>query len=514
MSAAADVTTRSAELCISFSNNGYCRYGDKCHRVHDHTIRQAKLNRKTRKNLKSDNQGHPAVHHRIDPTQKSSLSNDQHQHPQPYMTKTGPSSHGDAPAQPSFNKHHENTGDASNPENAVGQFRPVSQTTTNTDIVALVSSTKQPRSKKYIGKKAKKDVKSNRPNGDGSNRGAGLAQKSSVLNAKHLRQTTGSQSATHGNVVCQAPLKKIDENGGAASNAEDTAVQAPASSQQPAQRNSEHSLQIMVPDQLVGLIIGRGGETIQNIRQLSKCHVSIAGEETSVNGLRPVNLPGSCEAGTKARDLIMEIVESYGESTANKKRGWVQFSFNKHLENSDDASKTEKSIQQLGLASDTILDTTTVAPLTEIAEVYGMIDESGMGSGVQPPASQEVVAQARANSHEAAARYGECSTQFMVPDRLVGVIIGRGGRTIQGLRERTRCSINILGDQKSVNGFRPVNLTGSRNATAKAYALIMEIVEHHSEETANKEHIPVQPSFNKYPNNDIIKFVPPTHKLS
>jgi rRNA processing protein Krr1/Pno1 len=472
MSAAADVTTRSAELCIFFSNNGYCRYGDKCHRVHDHTIRQAKLNRKTRKNLKSDNQGHPAVHHRIDPTQKSSLSNNQHQHPQPRMTKTGPSSHGDAPAQPSFNKHHENTGDASNPENAVGQFRPVSQTTTNTDIVALISST------------------------------------------KHLRQITGSQSATHGNVVCQAPLKKIDENGGAASNAEDTAVQAPASSQQPAQRNSEHSLQIMVPDQLVGLIIGRGGETIQNIRQLSKCHVSIAGEETSVNGLRPVNLPGSCEAGTKARDLIMEIVESYGESTANKKRGWVQFSFNKHLENSDDASKTEKSIQQLGLASDTILDTTTVAPLTEIAEVYGMIDESGMGSGVQPPASQEVVAQARANSHEAAARYGECSTQFMVPDRLVGVIIGRGGRTIQGLRERTRCSINILGDQKSVNGFRPVNLTGSRNATAKAYALIMEIVEHHSEETANKEHIPVQPSFNKYPNNDIIKFVPPTHKLS
>jgi far upstream element-binding protein len=70
------------------------------------------------------------------------------------------------------------------------------------------------------------------------------------------------------------------------------------------------SLQIMVPDRTVGLIIGRGGETIRDLQERSGCHVNIVGENKSVNGLRPVNLIGSMSAQQYARDLIMEIVES------------------------------------------------------------------------------------------------------------------------------------------------------------------------------------------------------------
>ena len=70
------------------------------------------------------------------------------------------------------------------------------------------------------------------------------------------------------------------------------------------------SLQIMVPDRTVGLVIGRGGETIRDLQDRSGCHVNIVGENKSVNGLRPVNLIGSMSAQQYARDLIMEIVES------------------------------------------------------------------------------------------------------------------------------------------------------------------------------------------------------------
>ncbi|KAI9875087.1 MAG: hypothetical protein M1823_007548, partial [Watsoniomyces obsoletus] len=70
------------------------------------------------------------------------------------------------------------------------------------------------------------------------------------------------------------------------------------------------SLQIMVPDRTVGLIIGRGGETIRDLQDRSGCHVNIVGENKSVNGFRPVNLIGSMSAQQYARDLIMEIVES------------------------------------------------------------------------------------------------------------------------------------------------------------------------------------------------------------
>lgn len=106
----------------------------------------------------------------------------------------------------------------------------------------------------------------------------------------------------------------IEENGG--NPARETgrnarpgaAVKAP--SNQPALRDGEEQSQIMVPDRTVGLIIGRGGETIRDLQERSGCHVNIVGENKSVNGLRPVNLIGSATAAAKARELIMEIVDS------------------------------------------------------------------------------------------------------------------------------------------------------------------------------------------------------------
>jgi far upstream element-binding protein len=79
---------------------------------------------------------------------------------------------------------------------------------------------------------------------------------------------------------------------------------------QPVLREGENSMQIMVPDRTVGLIIGRGGETIRDLQERSGCHINIVGANKSMNGLRPVNLIGSVQAASKAKDLIMEIVES------------------------------------------------------------------------------------------------------------------------------------------------------------------------------------------------------------
>lgn len=77
----------------------------------------------------------------------------------------------------------------------------------------------------------------------------------------------------------------------------------------------EDSIQILVPDRTVGLIIGRGGETIRDIQDKSGCHVNIVGEAKSQNGQRPVNLIGSVAAAEHAKRLIMEIVESDNAGT-------------------------------------------------------------------------------------------------------------------------------------------------------------------------------------------------------
>ncbi|KAL8945844.1 MAG: hypothetical protein Q9222_007674, partial [Ikaeria aurantiellina] len=80
-------------------------------------------------------------------------------------------------------------------------------------------------------------------------------------------------------------------------------------------------------------------------------------------------------------------------------------------------------------------------------------------------------------THAPALRAGEDATQILVPNRTVGLIIGRGGETIRDLQERSTCHVNIVGEEKSINGFRPVNLIGTPQAAAVARELIMEIVE-------------------------------------
>lgn len=109
----------------------------------------------------------------------------------------------------------------------------------------------------------------------------------------------------------------IEENGNSNRVVPDrqASVKQPGS-QQPALRSGEDSTQMMVPNRTVGLIIGRGGETIKDIQERSGCHVNILSEDKSLNGLRPVNLIGTKDAAGFAKELILEIVDSDNKSMA------------------------------------------------------------------------------------------------------------------------------------------------------------------------------------------------------
>ncbi|KAL2019759.1 hypothetical protein VTK56DRAFT_9203 [Thermocarpiscus australiensis] len=89
----------------------------------------------------------------------------------------------------------------------------------------------------------------------------------------------------------------------------------------PVPKEGEDSLQIMVPDRTVGLIIGRGGETIRDLQERSGCHINIVSENKSVNGLRPVNLIGTPAAARHAKELILEIVDSDSRNGNNPRAG-------------------------------------------------------------------------------------------------------------------------------------------------------------------------------------------------
>jgi len=120
-------------------------------------------------------------------------------------------------------------------------------------------------------------------------------------------------------------------------------------------------------------------------------------------------------------------------------------------------------------------------------EIQRIIDDNGNAKGQGIVAERPVVVQQKGpGTHQPALRAGEDATQIMVPNRTVGLIIGRGGETIRDLQERSQCHVNIVGEEKSVNGLRPVNLIGTPQAAAKAKDLIMEIVESDTKSLANQ----------------------------
>ncbi|KAF1836891.1 hypothetical protein BDW02DRAFT_203245 [Decorospora gaudefroyi] len=219
----------------------------------------------------------------------------------------------------------------------------------------------------------------------------------------------------------------IEENGG--NPARETGRNArPAAKmvgqQQPALREGEQSSQIMVPDRTVGLIIGRGGETIRDLQERSGCHVNIVGENKSVNGLRPVNLIGSPAAAAHAKELIMEIVDSD----------------TKQMEGSNNQQPPPQQYNNR----------------RETFDSYGGGGGGGAGAG--------------------AGAGGKINDSVHVPSDAVGMIIGKGGETIKSMQSETGCKINVS-QASGADIEREIGLVGTRQAIEDAKRAIWEKVD-------------------------------------
>ena len=206
----------------------------------------------------------------------------------------------------------------------------------------------------------------------------------------------------------------IDDNGG------NRGAAPKGKDHQPALREGENSIQILVPDRTVGLIIGRGGETIRDLQERSGCHVNIVGENKSVSGMRPVNLIGNHQAASRARELIMEIVES--DTKSNGGGGAAAISVG------------NSQRQQ-----------------TRPTDIFYGGDQVVGGSD-------------------------KINESITVPSDAVGMIIGKGGETIKDMQNFTMCKINVS-QPKPPDIEREIGLIGTRSAIDSAKHAIREKVD-------------------------------------
>lgn len=124
------------------------------------------------------------------------------------------------------------------------------------------------------------------------------------------------------------------------------------------------------------------------------------------------------------------------------------------------------------------------------AAIYGIIEENGGPNASEEKGAYTAGMPGRAKPNLPPTREGESTERVTVPDKTVGLIIGRGGETIKDLQERSGCHVNILAENKSENGYRPINLIGTEQSRAQAYQLIMEIVDSDSKGTNTNQTAP------------------------
>jgi len=131
-----------------------------------------------------------------------------------------------------------------------------------------------------------------------------VSNKSKVAAPNDDEQRRTAQNSNMIQAMVEAAMRRAAISGQFAS------VYRQAASQDLQDMQGESSTQTFVPEYLVPVVIGRRGETIQDLQERSGCHINILAENKSFGGWRAINLIGTSEAVHKAQQLIDELMKS------------------------------------------------------------------------------------------------------------------------------------------------------------------------------------------------------------
>uniref|UniRef100_A0A0K0EML0 K Homology domain-containing protein n=1 Tax=Strongyloides stercoralis TaxID=6248 RepID=A0A0K0EML0_STRER len=257
----------------------------------------------------------------------------------------------------------------------------------------------------------------------------------------------------------------------------------------------DESVELMeIPDHTVGLVIGKGGEQIQNIQAQCGCRVQMATTANARN-CREVTLTGNKDAILKARNMINDIVNTVKQGSPSSTQPRVI-----HAEMSIPGRKcgliigkngdTIKNLQQqTGAKMMLIQETHTTSDLPKILKINGAYEQveaakkavldilnahevNNGGSNTTPNQVTRPQTQRFTNPSEGGSYVGE----VIVPKTAVGMIIGKNGETIKRLAFDTGAKVQFKPDSNPEGTDRTAVIQGTAEQISIATRLISEIV--------------------------------------
>ncbi|XP_062400821.1 poly(rC)-binding protein 4 [Sardina pilchardus] len=234
------------------------------------------------------------------------------------------------------------------------------------------------------------------------------------------------------------------------------------------------TLRLVIPASQCGSLIGKGGSKIKEIRESTGAQVQVAGDLLPNSTERGVTISGTQDAIIQCVKLICTVIlESPPKGATIPYRPsptpGVLLAGNQVFESSEFGSHPLLSVTQggLDLQQAYTLQNQYGIPHSEVAKLHQLSIQQSitpMGQPVPP-----ILPAVEPNSQTA-------SQELLIPNDLIGSIIGRQGTKINEIRQVSGAQIKI-GSQLDSTSDRHVTITGSPISINLAQYLITSCLE-------------------------------------
>ncbi|XP_015813792.3 poly(rC)-binding protein 4 isoform X1 [Nothobranchius furzeri] len=238
------------------------------------------------------------------------------------------------------------------------------------------------------------------------------------------------------------------------------------------------TLRLVIPASQCGSLIGKGGSKIKEIRETTGAQVQVAGDLLPNSTEREVTISGGQDAIIQCVKLICTVIlESPPKGATIPYRpsptpGTVLLAGNQIFEASDFGSHPLFSMAQGGmdLQQTYALQSHYSVPHSELAKLHQLsLQQHSLASMGQSAAQVLPAAGVETNSQMT-------SQELLIPNDLIGSIIGRQGTKINEIRQFSGAQIKI-GSQIDSSSDRHVTITGTPIAINLAQYLITSCLE-------------------------------------
>ncbi|XP_056255200.1 poly(rC)-binding protein 4 isoform X2 [Seriola aureovittata] len=237
------------------------------------------------------------------------------------------------------------------------------------------------------------------------------------------------------------------------------------------------TLRLVIPASQCGSLIGKGGSKIKEIRETTGAQVQVAGDLLPNSTEREVTISGSQDAIIQCVKLICTVIlESPPKGATIPYRpsptpGTVLLAGNQVFEASDFGSHPLFSVAQGGvdLQQTYAVQSHYGIPHSELAKLHQLSMQQQGLAPISQSATQVLPGGVEANSQTT-------SQELLIPNDLIGSIIGRQGTKINEIRQVSGAQIKI-GSQIDSTSDRHVTITGTPIAINLAQYLITSCLE-------------------------------------